>query len=58
MLEFKAFHGEKLESLEEMEQQYIRKVLEKANQNKSLAAKILGLPRTTFWRKLNKYRLF
>jgi two-component system, NtrC family, response regulator AtoC len=58
MLEFKAFQGEKLESLEEMEQQYIRKVLEKANQNKSLAAKILGLPRTTFWRKLRKYRLF
>jgi two-component system response regulator AtoC len=56
-LEFKTFQGEKLESLEEMEKQHIRRVLEKVNFNKSLAAKILDLPRTTFWRKLNKYRL-
>ncbi|HBZ54183.1 MAG TPA: Fis family transcriptional regulator [Syntrophobacteraceae bacterium] len=57
MLEFKTFQGEKLESLEEMEKQHIQRVLEKVNFNKSLAAKILDLPRTTFWRKLIKYRL-
>jgi two-component system, NtrC family, response regulator AtoC len=56
-LEFKTFQGEKLESLEEMERQHIQRVLEKVSFNKSLAAKILDLPRTTFWRKLIKYRL-
>ncbi len=40
-----------------MEKQHIRRVLEKVNYNKGLAAKILDLPRTTFWRKLIKYRL-
>ncbi len=56
-LEFKTFQGEKLESLEEMEKQHIIRVLEKVKYNKGLAAKILDLPRTTFWRKLLKYRL-
>jgi two-component system, NtrC family, response regulator AtoC len=56
-LELKTLQGEKLESLEEMEKQHIRKVLEKVSHNKCLAAKILDLPRTTFWRKLIKYRL-
>jgi two-component system, NtrC family, response regulator AtoC len=56
-LEFRTFQGEKLESLEEMEKQHIQRVLEKVNFNKGLAAKILDLPRTTFWRKLIKYRL-
>jgi len=56
-LELKTFQGEKLESLEEMEKQHIQRVLEKVSFNKSLAAKILDLPRTTFWRKLIKYRL-
>jgi len=56
-LDLRAFQGEKLESLEEMEKQYIRKVLAKVNHNKGLAAKVLDLPRTTFWRKLKQYRL-
>ncbi len=44
-------------SLEEKEKQYIREVLIKTNRNKSLAAEILGLPRTTLWRKMKRYRL-
>ncbi|MFZ0133938.1 MAG: sigma-54 dependent transcriptional regulator [Desulfobacterales bacterium] len=44
-------------SLEEKEKQYIREVLIKTNRNKSLAAEILGLPRTTLWRKMKRYHL-
>ncbi|MFZ0612215.1 MAG: sigma-54 dependent transcriptional regulator [Desulfobacterales bacterium] len=44
-------------SLEEKEKQYIREVLIKTHHNKSLAAEILGLPRTTLWRKMKRYRL-
>ncbi|MFZ0243842.1 MAG: sigma-54 dependent transcriptional regulator [Desulfobacterales bacterium] len=44
-------------SLEEKEKQYIKEVLIRTNHNKSLAADILGLPRTTLWRKLKRYRL-
>jgi transcriptional regulator of acetoin/glycerol metabolism len=29
----------------------------KTNHNKSLAADILGLPRTTLWRKIKRYHL-
>ncbi|MFN3598849.1 MAG: sigma-54 interaction domain-containing protein [Aquificaceae bacterium] len=39
--------------LEEMER--IRKVLEEVRGNKSLAAKILGIHRTTLWRKLREF---
>jgi DNA-binding NtrC family response regulator len=38
---------EPLQSLKEMEQQYIRKVLNAVNNNKSKAARILGISRTT-----------
>ncbi len=44
-------------SLEEKEKQYITEVLIKTNHNKSLAADILGLPRTTLWRKMKRYHL-
>ncbi|SFM68857.1 sigma-54-dependent transcriptional regulator [Thermodesulforhabdus norvegica] len=44
-------------TLEEMEKRYIEKVLKKTNYNKSLASRILGLPRTTLWRKIKKYRI-
>jgi DNA-binding NtrC family response regulator len=44
-------------SLEEKEKQYITEVLIKTNHNKSLAAEILGLPRTTLWRKMKRYHL-
>ncbi len=51
------FDPEELLSLEEMERRYIYHVLQKANSNKSLAAKILGLDRKTLYRKLNKYKM-
>jgi len=44
-------------SLEEKEKQYIQEVLAKTNYRKNLAADILGLPRTSFWRKLKRYGL-
>jgi len=56
-LEFNAFEGEVLPSLDEMERRYIIKVLEKTGYNKGLAAQILELPRTTLWRKLKQYGL-
>jgi len=56
-LEFKSVLGEGLLSLEEVEKDYIEKVLKKTGFNKSLASKILNLPRTTLWRKMRKYGL-
>jgi DNA-binding NtrC family response regulator len=44
-------------SLEEKEKQYIQEVLAKTNYRKNLAADILGLPRTSFWRKLKRFGL-
>ncbi len=54
-LEFKSMDGEGLLSLEEVEKQHIERVLKKTGFNKSLASKILNLPRTTLWRKMKKY---
>ncbi len=56
-LQFSSYHGEKLLTLEEVERQHILTVLQKTNQNKGLAAKILDLPRTTLWRRMKKYGL-
>jgi DNA-binding NtrC family response regulator len=47
--------GEKLESLEEHEKQYILKVFAQLDRNATHTAKILGMDRTTLWRKLKKY---
>ena len=44
-------------SLEEKEREYIRQVLVKTNFKKGEAAEILGLPRTTLWRKMKRYGL-
>ncbi len=44
-------------TLEEMEKKYIQEVLAKTHHHKSLAAEILGLPRTTLWRKMKQYGL-
>ncbi|TFG42608.1 MAG: sigma-54-dependent Fis family transcriptional regulator, partial [Syntrophobacterales bacterium] len=44
-------------TLEEMERKYIQEVLIKTNNRKSLAAEILGLPRTTLWRKMKQHGL-
>jgi two-component system response regulator AtoC len=56
-LEFNIFEGEGLQSLEEVERQYIIKVLDKTSFNKNLSSRILNLPRTTLWRKMKKYGL-
>jgi len=44
-------------SLEEKEKEYIREVLIQTDYNKHLAAEILGLPRTTLWRKMKRFDL-
>ncbi|MDQ1334495.1 MAG: two-component system, NtrC family, response regulator AtoC [Thermodesulfobacteriota bacterium] len=44
-------------SLEEKEKEYIREVLIKTDYNRNLAAEILGLPRTTLWRKMKRFDL-
>jgi two-component system response regulator AtoC len=41
--------------LEEVERRYILRVLEATASNKTLAAKVLGLDRTTLYRKLERY---
>lgn len=41
------------EKLEDYEREYIFDVLEKVNGNRTEAAKILGIGRTTLWRKIN-----
>lgn len=44
-------------TLEKMEKKYIQEVLVKTSFRKNLAAEILGLPRTTLWRKMKRYKL-
>ena len=44
-------------TLEELEERYIRKVLELMGGNRSMAARTLGLDRTTLYRKLKRYGL-
>ncbi len=54
-LDFKTFETLEMETLEEMEKRYITTILERTNYNRHLAAKILGIPRTTLWRRLKEY---
>ena len=44
-------------TLEQKEKQYIQEVLTKTGHKKGLAAEILGLPRTTLWRKMKNHGL-
>ena len=44
-------------TLEEKEREYIRQVLIRTDHKKGQAAEILGLPRTTLWRKMKQYGL-
>jgi two-component system, NtrC family, response regulator AtoC len=44
-------------TLEEKEKQYLQEVLKKTSYKKSQAAEILGVPRTTLWRKLKHHGL-
>lgn len=49
------FPEEGFMSLEKLEQEYIRHVLEHAGGKKTRAAQILGIDKTTLWRKLRRY---
>lgn len=44
-------------SLDALEKQHIAKVLKATDSNKNLASQILGIPRTTLWRRMRKYDL-
>ncbi len=44
-------------SLEEMEKEYIRKVLTQTGYHKGRASDILKIPRTTLWRKMKRFNL-
>jgi transcriptional regulator with PAS, ATPase and Fis domain len=44
-------------TLRDLEREYVAKVLEETNGNKTEAAKILGVDRTTLYRKLEEYKL-
>ncbi|MBF4695447.1 helix-turn-helix domain-containing protein [Fusibacter ferrireducens] len=48
---------EKLMSLEEMEAQYIEEILLRVDFNLTLAAEIMGIGRSTLYRKLKKYQI-
>ncbi len=50
-----AFEGNQLMTLEELEYHYIGHVLKKTDGAKSRAAKLLGIDKTTLWRKLRRY---
>jgi DNA-binding NtrC family response regulator len=54
-LEFDTLEGDGLPTLAEVERRYVIKILEKTGYNKRLAAQVLGVPRTTLWRKLKEY---
>lgn len=57
MQELKAHHEKDDEGdetkLYHLEKEYILNVLKQVNGNKTEAAKILGIGRTTLWRKIN-----
>jgi DNA-binding protein Fis len=49
------FSNEDFVSLEELEQEYIAHVLRCCDGKKTQAAKLLGIDKTTLWRKLRRY---
>jgi DNA-binding NtrC family response regulator len=55
VLDVDAVSCNELSTLEETEKAHIVRVLEATNYSKSRAAEILGVPRTTLWRKIQKY---
>lgn len=56
-LDFDTVEGSRLLSMDELERRHIATVLARSGHNKGLAAQILGIPRTTLWRKLKQYGL-
>ncbi|MFO7646145.1 MAG: sigma-54 dependent transcriptional regulator [Desulfosarcina sp.] len=55
LLEVDTVTADPLPTLAEQEKAHIVRVLEATNYNKVRAAKILGIPRTSLWRKMKKY---
>lgn len=55
VLEVDAVSCNELSTLEQTEKAHIVRVLEATNYSKIRAADILGIPRTTLWRKIRKY---
>lgn len=51
-----SFPNEEFMSLEELEQEYIGHVLRRLNGKKTKAAQVLGIDKTTLWRKLRRYQ--
>ncbi len=49
------FRSDELVSLEALEEEYINHVLKQAGGKKTKAARILGIDKTTLWRKLRRY---
>jgi len=56
-LEIDTLGQEDFASLEDHEKAYIAKVLKATRGNRTKAAHVLGLPRTSLWRKIKKYAL-
>ncbi|MFZ3047742.1 MAG: helix-turn-helix domain-containing protein, partial [Desulfatirhabdiaceae bacterium] len=54
-LDFNTFESKDMKTLEELEKSYITTVLQRTGKNRQLAAKILGIPRTTLWRRLKEF---
>jgi transcriptional regulator with PAS, ATPase and Fis domain len=54
---FESVDANFLMSLEEMEKRHIVRVLELTGYDRQMTSAILGLPRTTLWRKMKKYGL-
>ncbi len=55
VLEVDAVSCQELSTLEQTEKTHIIRVLEATNYSKIRAAEILGIPRTTLWRRIRKY---
>jgi len=55
VLEVDAVSCQELSTLEQTEKAHIIRVLEATNYSKIRAAEILGIPRTTLWRRIRKY---
>ncbi len=54
---FDSIDNNVLMPLEEVERRHILEVLKFTNNDRQMAAAILGLPRTTLWRRMKKYNL-
>jgi DNA-binding NtrC family response regulator len=54
LFQVETFSPNRIRTLEELDREYAEKVLEHVEQNKSKAAELLGISRTTLWRLLSK----